>query len=358
MQEALTGEIALKDVSDVLISSIRIFGQEEDISRAYDQLQAAVGQHTAGSPIYLFNWGHPGPALDVELCIPVSKPISAGAVQSRILEGRRMLTIQHRGSYEQIPESWGKLSGYMRQHRIGWGNGPGREVYLEGPEVHGKAKERYLTEIQVPWLLPEWIGRLEKGIALHAGAETASSVVTGGSQLAPDAHPHERAYWVQGMLSRLEAALPDSVQQHAVLAGCSHIFPERRVEQLRRMFQETGDLNTLLTFMNADRTENGRCYYESPVLEGSTIRVIKIPFDDQGYTAAQTLLEKQMAYCHCPMVKDALQEDIRLSPVYCACGAGWYQTLWEGILQRPARVETLRSLLTGDDACEFAIHLD
>jgi predicted hydrocarbon binding protein len=46
-----------------------------------------------------------------------------------------------------------------------------------------------------------------------------------------------------------------------------------------------------------------------------------------------------------------------LSPTYCYCGAGFYQGIWEEIMQRPFEVEVLESVLAGGDVCRIAIHL-
>jgi predicted hydrocarbon binding protein len=42
---------------------------------------------------------------------------------------------------------------------------------------------------------------------------------------------------------------------------------------------------------------------------------------------------------------------------YCYCGAGYYQAIWQEILQRPVEVEVRQSVLQGDDVCTIAIHL-
>lgn len=64
---------------------------------------------------------------------------------------------------------------------------------------------------------------------------------------------------------------------------------------------------------------------------------------------------KRKHCCHCPLVRNHLGEGI--SPTFCYCGSGWYRQQWEGILGKPVKVEILKSLLKGDDICQFAIHL-
>jgi len=68
-------------------------------------------------------------------------------------------------------------------------------------------------------------------------------------------------------------------------------------------------------------------------------------------------VKKRQLYCHCPRVRDALRSAVDISPTYCYCGAGFYQGIWEGILQQPVRVEVLETVLQGDEVCRVAVYL-
>ena len=46
-----------------------------------------------------------------------------------------------------------------------------------------------------------------------------------------------------------------------------------------------------------------------------------------------------------------------MSDTFCYCSAGWERQQWEGAIGQPVRVDVVKSLLKGDDLCEFAIHL-
>jgi predicted hydrocarbon binding protein len=46
-----------------------------------------------------------------------------------------------------------------------------------------------------------------------------------------------------------------------------------------------------------------------------------------------------------------------MPPSFCYCGAGWYRRQWEGAIDRPVTIEIVKSILKGDDVCQFAIHL-
>jgi predicted hydrocarbon binding protein len=42
--------------------------------------------------------------------------------------------------------------------------------------------------------------------------------------------------------------------------------------------------------------------------------------------------------------------------LYCYCGAGFYQDIWETVLGRPVEVEVLETVLEGGEVCRIAIH--
>jgi len=52
-----------------------------------------------------------------------------------------------------------------------------------------------------------------------------------------------------------------------------------------------------------------------------------------------------------------LKMNVKISPTYCYCGAGFYKDIWEEILQHPVEVEVMESVLKGDDVCKIAIYL-
>ncbi len=355
--QAFSEAITTRQVPDMLIAGIRFLGSPSDVPIVYQKLAAAVGDAASGKPFCLRYWGNPGPQRDIELCLPVSRPVESADVHSRMLPGGEMLVTQHRGRYDQLRTAWTRLYSYMRERALGGGNKPSREVFLEGAGIPGLENETYLMEVLVSPLQTEWIGSLGQGLERYAGETPCRYVLGECAQPGYETPAREKALWVQGMLERLEETVEPDDRRHAILVGCSHIFPQRRVEEMRALYQKTQSLDAVLAVMVQAKAHEEEDYYETPQREGNLIRVTKIPFDAKGFEQAATPQERKLAYCHCPMVKNAMNEGIPLSAVYCYCGAGWYHTLWEGIFEQPVQVDMLRSLLKGDEACEFAIHI-
>ncbi|MBN2460978.1 MAG: hypothetical protein JXB60_05170 [Candidatus Cloacimonetes bacterium] len=45
------------------------------------------------------------------------------------------------------------------------------------------------------------------------------------------------------------------------------------------------------------------------------------------------------------------------SATYCHCSCGWYQRLFEALLNKPVEVELLGSIIQGNESCQFLIHI-
>lgn len=93
-------------------------------------------------------------------------------------------------------------------------------------------------------------------------------------------------------------------------------------------------------------------------LEGNRIFAAKIP--KSGYLKAyfqETDPEKQrLLYCHCPRIRQYL-EKTDIDPLYCYCGGGFYQDIWEYITGKEVKVKLLKSIIKGDDHCLFELQI-
>jgi hypothetical protein len=99
-------------------------------------------------------------------------------------------------------------------------------------------------------------------------------------------------------------------------------------------------------------------HVECGVRKGDIIVVRKEPYNAKEYLRETDEQKKRYYYCHCPWVKEALLKSSQpVSPVFCNCSAGYYRAYWEIVLDQPIEVEVVKSVLSGDLMCEFAVHL-
>jgi DNA-binding transcriptional MerR regulator len=140
-----------KNIEPMLMAGIRMKGKYSDCGRAFGQLGKAIGRYICGKSFCLYYDGeYRETDADFEPCFPIRKEVSADGISIRTLPAARVLTLVHRGSYDQLGRSYAKILAETdrRQLKISL---PTREIYLKGPGMifRGNPKN-YLTEIQLP----------------------------------------------------------------------------------------------------------------------------------------------------------------------------------------------------------------
>lgn len=174
-----------------------------------------------------------------------------------------------------------------------------------------------------------------------------------GSQCLKEADEARRAQWFAAALKRLEAEIPDIAIRQKILTGCSCVFTDEFGEEallpFRKIYQETGSVQKVLDAMRRDRSK-----FATSVLAGNVIYEMRDPRDPGAFGKAQTPEERRLAACFCPLVRAG---EVPFPEPYCYCSAGWFVGIWEIIVEKPVRVEVAKSLMRGDETCEFAIHL-
>ena len=96
---------------------------------------------------------------------------------------------------------------------------------------------------------------------------------------------------------------------------------------------------------------------QAGVREGDVIYVTKIPYMAKKYLREDDLKRKRYYYCHCPWVREAIISDMKISPNFCYCSAGFEKRVWDVIFDQSVEAEVLETVLKGDDICKFAIHI-
>lgn len=348
--------IIRRQLEDILVASIRFRGQTGEIARKFEQIRTAAGTGAAGPGIVIYHDLNSEIGHDLEVCVPVSEAVKADVITCHTLPGGPWLAMTHIGPYEDTMSTWRVLGAYIREHCVGIAEDPMREVYLEGPETHGENVSRYVTELQVPLMLPRWLEDLARGLDRLAGPETRATVLT-DDRIDIDSDPARQVIWAQHLMQRLDAVVPDDATRYRIMNGCAHRFPQERVNFLRQKFHELGSVDALLGFMGEDKSMGGRSFYAAPIRDGATIIETKQPARPQAYADATDPREKRAAACFCPIVRQAILAETDLSTTWCHCGAGWFTQLWGGIFEREVQVEVLETVRGGNERCVFKVHI-
>ncbi|NIM95789.1 MAG: hypothetical protein GTO18_18980 [Anaerolineales bacterium] len=345
-------EIEHKELKDTLVATAPLNPKNrEELFMALSELEKHVPEeHIAGPAFGIFQFiTSIKEGFDVEVGYPVTQPVEQGVIKTRILPGMEVLSYIHRGNIKDIGESYGRLYGYASEHGL-ISDEFCREVYLL-LDAEG------VSEIEIQFVIHRWSQLLATNLTKVLGEDVEQQVMRGNDELTIESTVEERFRWVKGAIERLDD-LADEEERFDVLSRCAHVFPKSQIEKLRVVYEEgkarTGDpieaVDAVIAFMGADPG-----WGERPRREGNVIYSSKKPRDPERYENAKDELEKKKAYCFCPLVREHL--DGGISVTFCYCGAGWYRQQWEGAIGKPVTIEIVRSILSGDNLCEFAIRL-
>ena len=141
--------ITRKRVDDVLIASIRFRGRYEEVGGHIGRLLQRCAKVVCGQPFAVYHASGSAGSYDIEVCVPVTQAVETAKIGCRTLAGRDVLSLVHHGPHSTLGETWEVLFDYNEKNNITV-DGPGREVYLRGPQECPDAPEKHVTELQVP----------------------------------------------------------------------------------------------------------------------------------------------------------------------------------------------------------------
>jgi len=194
---------------------------------------------------------------------------------------------------------------------------------------------------------PNWVEKLNESLIYYAADSVREFVMEGSGNL-HNLNEKEKANWVKQALDKLDQLVPEKEKRYDIMTHCSCECADHLIEKFREVYKENNDIDDLLDKMYKNP------FYVRPRREGDVIYFVKVACNKEEYDKAATPKEKRYHYCHCDYIKSA---DLPISPTHCFCSAGWYKRIWEGILERPIKVEMVKSIMQGDDKCEFAVYL-
>ena len=287
--------------------------------------------------------------LDAEIGVPVNRHFETGAIKTRVLPPLQVFSLVHREPVEELRATYRKLYGATAELGL-ISDEFAREVYLDWEQP-----DRNVIEAQ--FVLHDWSQLFSAHLARVLGEEGKSRVLRGVQSPTLESNLEERFAWSKEMIARLDR-LATEEQKYDIVSSCAHVFPAGQIEKLRAVYVEVRSKNAspleaidaVIAFMHQDPG-----WGEQPIREGNVIYSTKNPRDPQAHAQAMTDAERRRAYCFCPIVRDHLDQE--MSTTFCYCGSGWFRRQWEGATGKPVRVEVVKSIVKGDDVCQFAIHL-
>jgi hypothetical protein len=219
-----------------------------------------------------------------------------------------------------------------------------------------------------------WLTKFSECLDEEAGSDIRRQVMAGSDRLSAASSREEVITWTRAAMERLGSLLDEELGRR-VMTGCACQYSKSGLQTARQAYEATGEVDAALEVLQGQfeaflrdtlglreelvKDVVGRGWGLAGVREGSRIIATKIPKSGylEAYLAEKDREKRREYYCHCPRVREVLAGGDGLPATYCYCGAGYYQGIWEEVLQRPVEVELLESVLDGGDVCKVAISL-
>jgi effector-binding domain-containing protein len=339
-----TIEFVLNHLEEILIASIRAPIQKRvDLKERFERLKEICGDAICGPALTVFHYDKPVKGFDAEACYPINHEIESEEIKCRLLEPISAFTYKHHGPYETLRNSASKVFQYLNSRGLPvWLKQ--REVYIKGPFLENP--EDQITEIQAA--LHDWEQRFNDAVEDVIGLERKRYVFDGIEEVTPNSPAEKRGTWISGVIGNLES-IADEEEISEVICRCAHIRPEADIETYRKAWDKNHDIDDVIKAY-----DEAQDWVEPPRRNGNVVYVSKIPRDKETWEKAKTLEDKIRAFCFCPIVYEMLDKTPRS---FCYCGGGWARQIFERILNKPVKVELIKTVTKGDNVCAWNLYL-
>jgi len=221
-----------------------------------------------------------------------------------------------------------------------------------------------------------WQNKLSKGIDQNLGEGTSQEILVGGESLSDESPASEKITWTCQALDRLAQNTDEKTRQE-ILTECACQYPVEDLQDVKTAYRQNRDVEQAINMLQGkfeaflretlDLDEKlvqiilAKGWGVAGVWDAERNRIISTKIPKSGflrqYFDENDPLQKRRYYCHCPRVRDGVDDEPVLPLSYCYCGAGFYKGIWEEILGEPVEVEMLESVIQGDEVCKIKIEL-
>lgn len=142
--------IERRDIPEQLVALIHYHGTYTDCGRYIGTLYKEAKNKACGAPIHYFYDAEYTEQADMDICVPISAPVTCRKSTVQHLPSVNALTTMHIGSYDTLNFAYKALLDYAREHHLEPCT-PTRLVYHKGPGALFRGNpEKYATEVIIP----------------------------------------------------------------------------------------------------------------------------------------------------------------------------------------------------------------
>jgi len=360
----MQSDIACKTVESIhVLVTRRVLTGQAEVVQELAALLPTFSDLLIGPPMAMAMGFPRDGKTDYDLAFPVSSGTEMEGFEAKELPSLPMFSVTHRGPLqdadegENLADTWEGFVEFIRKTGVLLGDDPQRFIYHEGLDSVGSGQERFVLEVQYAYHLPMWLEAFEQGVRNSLSEDRAAHVLEGVEELAAAYDGSQAAEWVQAAVEKLDQEVPDERSRACILNGCAHHYIVQSAEILKQAWEASGhNLRKLVAKLTDESLLGGRYWLDESGSE-PLLYIERRPARLDAYEQATDPREKRYQACFCPLVRDAIREGKHVSRTFCHCSGGWYVQEWEVVFGEKPRVDLVKTMLEGADACLFTVSI-
>jgi hypothetical protein len=181
---------------------------------------------------------------------------------------------------------------------------------------------------------------LEKNIEVLAGKSVSKRVMEGSENITEKTDKRKTAEWVKKAMEKLDALVNEDARIK-IMENCGHNCANVNKKVIQRAKARRTKFRSLDEFLAAEQKKpmSGTRL----VREGNTLTQFYTP---RAFTRPMR--------CYCSLFR-GLPDNETVSSTYCNCSRGFVKKFWEGVLEKPVKVDLVQSAISGASECKFVI---
>ncbi|TGA96270.1 MerR family transcriptional regulator [Sporolactobacillus shoreae] len=143
-------QIVIRTIEPMTVASMRYQGSYSDIGDYICRIYDVLKDNVKGQPICCYYDPDYSEIADIEVCVPIIRPVSARDLVIRELPAIKAICTTHKGPYEHLNQAYKAMIDYAIRENLLCGI-PSRTVFLKGPgRIFTGNPNHFITEVMIP----------------------------------------------------------------------------------------------------------------------------------------------------------------------------------------------------------------
>jgi hypothetical protein len=179
----------------------------------------------------------------------------------------------------------------------------------------------------------DWLNGFKTIVSEQLGTETYQKVIKNCNKCKSVENDNEMAICVKDIMENFDTIVDEKEKRSKVMETMGYYcFQNHFLSRALQVKNQSRNIEEIIKNLN------------------------QIIGDEEHFKLKGNKIEANFNQCYCDVGVKVTKEP--LPKTYCYCSLGWLKDLFKILIEKNVDVEMLETIVSGDDACKFVIHLD